>query len=263
MADSSDSRRRFFVHPAHRTIGVTAGWAALQACDLGASAEHEKRTRSIRVGLLCDVLAYFSDRRVLALRRHLKSCIHATCEPVFGSPCEEHPAGAGDLDACDCLVLIGELSKIDQGQLPRIREYCRRGGPVIGVRTAGHDSPQWPELETEIFGGDYRGDCANTSTDVEIVASAKGHPVLAGVEPFVSPGSMHKNPRIAAGATLLLTGGCPGHVQPVAWARLNRGSRVFYTSLGHEADFRKTSFLRLLVNAVKWACGGAGSGARD
>ncbi|HUT12375.1 MAG TPA: ThuA domain-containing protein [Thermoguttaceae bacterium] len=259
MADSNDSRRKYFVHSAHRTIGVSAGWAALQACDLSGFVHHEERPRPIRVGLLCGALAYFSDGRILALRRHLEAHGRVTCEPVFGGPADD-PTGMEDLDACDCLVLIAELAKIDQRQLRRVREHCRRGGAVIGVRTAGHGSPQWPEMETEIFGGDYRGDCANDSTEVEIVQSAGSHPVLAGVEPFVSPGSLQKNPRIVADATLLLTGGCPGHVQPVAWTRLNRGSRVFYTSLGHEGDFRQTSFLRLLANAVSWACEVSGLG---
>jgi type 1 glutamine amidotransferase len=38
----------------------------------------------------------------------------------------------------------------------------------------------------------------------------------------------------------------------VAWVRLHRGGRVFYTSLGHPDDFRQPSFLRLLVNAIFW-----------
>jgi len=214
----------------------------------------------MRVGFLCDVLTYFADGRLLALRKHLRMRGPVTCEPVFGGPACDDPADMEDPHACDCLMLIGQPAKIDRGQLRRVRNHCRRGGAVIGVRTAGQGSPPWAELEGEIFGGNYRGDYANESTEVEIVAAAKNHPVLAGVEPFVSPGSLQKNPRIAADATLLLTGACPGHVQPVAWTRLDHGRRVFYTSLGHQRDFRQASFLRLLANAVFWACESSGLG---
>ena len=41
----------------------------------------------------------------------------------------------------------------------------------------------------------------------------------------------------------------------MAWTRLHRGGRVFYTSLGQEDDFREPNFLRLLGNAICWASG--------
>ncbi len=47
----------------------------------------------------------------------------------------------------------------------------------------------------------------------------------------------------------------PEHDEPVAWTRVHRGGRVFYTSMGHQDDFHDPSFLRLLANAVLW-CGG-------
>jgi type 1 glutamine amidotransferase len=50
-----------------------------------------------------------------------------------------------------------------------------------------------------------------------------------------------------------LTGSTDEHEEPVAWTRMHRGGRVFYTSLGHQQDFREVDFLRLLANAVFWA----------
>ena len=52
--------------------------------------------------------------------------------------------------------------------------------------------------------------------------------------------------------TVLLTGTIRGHAEPVAWIRPHRGGRVFGTSLGELADFRRESFRRLLANAVHW-----------
>jgi type 1 glutamine amidotransferase len=42
---------------------------------------------------------------------------------------------------------------------------------------------------------------------------------------------------------------------PVAWTHSYRGGRVFYTSLGHEEDFKLPAFRRMLTNAVFWAVG--------
>ena len=37
---------------------------------------------------------------------------------------------------------------------------------------------------------------------------------------------------------------------------MNAGGRVFYTSLGHQEDFRDGRVLHLLTNGVLWAAGG-------
>jgi type 1 glutamine amidotransferase len=85
-----------------------------------------------------------------------------------------------------------------------------------------------------------------------MVEGAEGHPVLKGVAPFKSAGSLYKNPAVAGDATVLLTGTIPGHTEPVAWTRTYKGGRVFYTSLGHPRDFEDENFVRMVVNALYW-----------
>jgi type 1 glutamine amidotransferase len=43
--------------------------------------------------------------------------------------------------------------------------------------------------------------------------------------------------------------------EPVAWTNAPRrgSSRVFYTSFGHEDDFREPEFRRLLLQGICWA----------
>jgi type 1 glutamine amidotransferase len=41
----------------------------------------------------------------------------------------------------------------------------------------------------------------------------------------------------------------------VAWTRQYKGARVFFTTLGHPADFEHESMRRLLVNGILWALG--------
>ncbi|MBI1924273.1 ThuA domain-containing protein, partial [Candidatus Poribacteria bacterium] len=82
---------------------------------------------------------------------------------------------------------------------------------------------------------------------VEINPSAKDHPILQGVSNFDSHGSLYKNTPIAADTSLLLTGRTNEHAEPVAWTRVHRGGRIFYTSLGHQKDFQE--------KAVRWVGG--------
>ena len=68
-------------------------------------------------------------------------------------------------------------------------------------------------------------------------------------------GSLYRNTPIADDTTLLLTGTSSDATEPVAWTRLHKGGRVFYTSLGHQQDFEEGNFLRLVSNGVLWAAG--------
>jgi type 1 glutamine amidotransferase len=87
---------------------------------------------------------------------------------------------------------------------------------------------------------------------VIIVEKAKDHPILAGVKPFESPGSLYKNPHVAKEVEVLLTGDNGEHTEPIAWTRTYKGGRIFYTSLGHQKDFEDENFKRMLVNALFW-----------
>jgi type 1 glutamine amidotransferase len=45
--------------------------------------------------------------------------------------------------------------------------------------------------------------------------------------------------------------------EPVAWTfNTAAGGRVFYTTLGHRADFESPQFMKLLGNGIWWAVGG-------
>jgi len=108
-------------------------------------------------------------------------------------------------------------------------------------------------MDKEVFGGDYQGHFgANMVCEVKIADKGKDHPILKGVSPFKSNASLYKNPGIAADVTVLLTGSIPKESEPVAWVREKDGRRVFYTSLGHQDDFKDENFIKLLVNALAW-----------
>ena len=278
MTDSHVSRRKFFMHSAHKTVGVSAGLAALRAYELGDFAVAGEAEQALRVCLVSGCPLYQSDESLALLGEYLEAQGKAKCSRAFSKKEDDLP-GLENLEKSDCMVLFARRMTIDGEPLERIKRYCGRGGAIVAVRTASHAFQNWLQMDKEVLGGDYQGHFDNKLTEVQIVEAAKAHPVLAGVKPFASRGTLYKNPNIAKDATLLLRGTFPGQTYPVAWVRraptgqgtdghrsealvalapkdgrVGRGGRVFYTSLGHPTDFRNPSFLRLLANAVSWTC---------
>ena len=252
MFHSDLTRRRFFVHSAHKTIGVSVSLAALQSCDLAETfAAADPPAASVRVCLVSGSLEYKSDDSLAAFQKLLEKDGLVKCSRAFRKSDTELP-GLEHLEQCDCAVFFTRRMQIAGEPLERVQKFCRSGKGIIGLRTASHGFQQWLAMDKEVFGGDYQGHYGNPSVDVKIVPAAKDHPILKGVEPFTSKGSLYKNPNIAKDTTLLLTGTIPGDTQPVAWTHMYHGARVFYTSLGALADFQSPNFLRLLSNAVAW-----------
>jgi type 1 glutamine amidotransferase len=250
------------MHSAHKTVGVSAGLAALRACELGDFAVAGEAQQALRVCLVSGCPLYKSDESLASLGEYLEARGKAKCSRAFSKKEDDLP-GLENLERSDCMVLFARRMTIDGEPLELIKRYCRRGGAIVGLRTASHAFQNWLELDREVLGGDYQGHFDNKLTEVQIVEAAEDHPVLVGVKPFASRGTLYKNPNVAKDASVLLRGTFPGQTYPVAWVRRaptghqakhGRGGRVFYTSLGHPTDFRNPNFLRLLANAVSWTC---------
>ena len=253
---SEISRRRFFAHPAHNSVGVLAGRTTFQAVrllDNAEPAEPPEQARSLlRVCLVSGAPESRSDQALAAFQEYLEGRFSVRCRRAFCTA-EDGLPGMENLATSDCMLLFARRMTIGGEPLARIREYCGRGGAIVVVRAGGHALQNWPEFDREVLGADCHGDYGNPEQpEVNPVAAAGDHPVLEGVEPFTSAGSLVRSANLAADATVLLTGTIPGHTEPVAWTRPYRGGRVFCTSLGELADFRQESFRRLLANAVHW-----------
>ena len=159
------------------------------------------------------------------------------------------------MDDADVLLVFTRRLNTEGKELERFKTYCAQGRPIVGVRTASHAFQNWLPFDKEVLGGNYTGHYGGGPIcHVEIAPDAGDHPILEGVSPFDSDGSLYKNTPIAGDASLLLNGRTEEEFEPVAWTRLHNGGRVFYTSLGHQGDFRNDNFLRLLANGMFWAC---------
>ena len=177
--------------------------------------------------------------------------------PVEATPIiykhEDDDQSLAALQDMDVLLVFTRRLNTTGKELDRFKTYCTTGKPIVGVRTASHAYQNWLDFDKEVLGGDYQGHYgAGSIAQAEIDPSAKDHPILQGISNFDSYGSLYKNPSLAADTTMLLTGRTEEHTEPVAWTRIHRGGRVFYTSLGHQRDFEVEMFLRLLANAVLW-----------
>ena len=157
------------------------------------------------------------------------------------------------IDDTDVLLVFTRRLNTTGKELERFKSYCANGKPIIGIRTASHAFQNWLVFDKEVLGGNYQGHYGSGPIcHVEIASGANDHPILDGVSPFDSYGSLYKNTPIAENTFLLLNGIIDEHSEPIAWTRINNGGRVFYTSLGHQKDFRSEDFLRFIANAVFW-----------
>jgi glycerophosphoryl diester phosphodiesterase/type 1 glutamine amidotransferase len=184
--------------------------------------------------------------------------------------------GLEAVDSADLMVMFTRFRALPDAQLKHIENYVASGKPMVGLRTTTHaflypkDNPHAALNDgfgTDIFGQKWITHHGHSSsTDVALIPAAREHPILRGVTPFHATSWLyHVAPLAGEGATLLLEGSSVNSnhtkrpqyppLQPVAWTRTYKGARVFFTTLGHPADFEQPSMRRLLVNGIHWALG--------
>jgi len=225
MTDGPRVRRMLFMHPAHPMIGVSNCLAASRAWrprpDSWPASVGEQ---PLRVSLVSGEL---NGDVVAALRwfqRLLRGGLGIDCRSAFVDVAEGLHELA-DLEPSDCTVLLCQGITI-------LRDRSDWDPQWLGIGCSGRYDPRRAAIAAS--------------------AAADGHPVLRGVEPFVSCSGLPAYPCVPEDADCLLLGQRGERSEPVAWAREDRGRRLFHTLLGCTADFRQPSFGRLLANALTW-----------
>jgi type 1 glutamine amidotransferase len=238
--------------------GIIAATLAIGLLVVALTAESDaagEKKATLKVCLISGAAEYESDASLSKLQDYLEKNYAAKCSRAFAKSESDLP-GLENLDTCDVAVLFTRRLKLEGKQLERIKKYCLSGKPLVGIRTASHAVQTWLDLDHEVFGGNYKNHYPEGPlTAVTLVESSKESPILQGVKPYKSAGSLYKNPGVAKDVHVLLTGSNGAHTEPIAWTRLYKGGRVFYTSLGHQKDFAEPSYLRLIANAVMWTAG--------
>ena len=175
--------------------------------------------------------------RLLAKRHGFDCTVLFTLNPRVGrdgggeiDPAADNLPGLEALEDADLMVNFLRFKDLPADQMLHVDNYLRRGGPVVGLRTATHafKAPDWEE-----FGQyDYRSDAEGweggfgrrilgetwvshygrnhvMSTRLDLNPAAADHPVLRGVKDvWVESGAYWADP--AAGSTPL------AFVQPLA-----------------------------------------------
>jgi type 1 glutamine amidotransferase len=248
---------RTLPHRPRRLVAILLAAIAWRACFLFPASAADKaadKLQPLGVCLVSGCLEYKSEQSLVAFQKYLEARYPAKCTRAFWQPDKPKDLpGLENLNSSDVMLLFTKRLNLSDERLELLKNYCRAGKPIVGVRTASHAVQNWLQFDHEFLGGDYQGHFdAGPLTDVKLVEGAKNHPVLAGFQPYRSVASLYKNPHLAADIEVLLTGSIPDHTEPIAWVRERAGSRVFYTSLGHPEDFTQESFRRLLANALFW-----------
>jgi len=245
-------RRTYYMHSAHETVGVSVAPSAWPPSEPLLATSPERCDVLLDVCLLAGLPDGDADGPWGILEQFLEQTdgvrLHRQLLPS--------PPDAAEWQGfvpCDCLILTA--TAIPDGLLPAIERHLDRGGGVVGVRSGAGASRTWRAIEHSLFGGACSGACHVAAADVTIAPAATDHTLLVDFQPFVASGTLPTYARLADDATVLLTASHDGQTDPVAWTRVVRGSRVFYTSLGDASAFCRDGSLDLLRRAVFWTTG--------
>ncbi len=210
--------------------------------------------RPLRVCMLSGAWEYESQKSLPILKKHLEANYHCQCTIVQAERKQgDNVPGMEALDEADVMVVFMRRQKVGGEQLERFKAWCEAGKPIVGIRTASHAVQTWLEFDKLVLGGNYKGHYGRgPACKVTIADEGRKHPILKGVEPFTSQGSLYKNAGLTA-TNVLMYGEAGGKREPVTWTHTYKDGRIVYTSLGHQGDFENEHFLRLLANAVFWA----------
>lgn len=189
---------------------------------------------------------------------------------------EKNIPGLEILAKADLVVFFLRWRQLPVEQLEFIDKYLKSGKPVMGFRTSTHafNFPKGDKFEKWNAFGEFAlnsppgwGKAGHThyghksTTDVSVIAAAKKHPILRGINPnfHVSSWLYRVLPDYPTkGSEWLLMGKSvnpdkEATENPVAWTGTNSfGAKVFMTTLGHPEDFQEEDFQRLIINAIHW-----------
>ncbi len=199
--------------------------------------------------------------------------------------------GLEALDSADLAVVFLRFQNFPKEQMQHFDEYLKRGGPVIGMRTATHgfklpkDDP-FAKYSYDYKGADYElgfghqvlgqtwvghyGQNHKQSTRITIVDDKKTHPILRGVKDiWVQAGGYVGKPTDGEILTMAqpldgMTPESPADAkkppQPSEWTRTYKSAsgktgRVFTSLYGTSEDILNEGYRRMLVNGCLWALG--------
>ncbi len=167
----------------------------------------------------------------------------------------------------DAVVLYDMVQNITPAQRTNFLGLFERGIGLLVMHHALVSYQAWPEFE-RIVGGTYpepqdkRGKVTpelgyEHGVQLPVVMVAKGHPVTAGLKDFVIHDEIYWGFRTGGDVTPLITTTHPKSGKQLAWARMEKKSRVMYLQLGHGPEAHgNENYRRLVAQGIEWVAAG-------
>jgi type 1 glutamine amidotransferase len=183
--------------------------------------------------------------------------------------------GLEALKSADLAVFFMRFRELPDEQLKLILDYVNAGKPCVGLRTSTHafrykkgPNAKWNDaFGREVFGQKWISHHGHDSS-TNVTVKKKEHPICRGVAAkFHCRSWLYQVTPLHPDCVELLQGEAVrgdkpggatfGKLNPVAWTKVTKKQRVFFTTLGHPKDFEVESVRRLLINGIYWALGNA------
>ncbi len=249
---------------------------------------------------MADDHEYRSEESLPEMARLLAKNQGFKCTVLFGIDKTSGEIVAGDasnmpgmeaLDTADLAVVFLRFQDFPAEQMKHFDDYLKRGGPVVGLRTATHGfkMPKDGEFAKysfdskatgyelgfghQVLGQTWVGHYGKNhaqSTRIEIVEAMKSNPILRGVKDvWVQAGAYVGKP--VDGDVLTMAQPLDGMTKdspasktqppmPSEWTRTyksasGKAGRVFTSLYGTSEDITNEGYRRLLVNGIFWTLG--------
>ncbi len=153
----------------------------------------------------------------------------------------------------DLIVPIWTMGTIRPEQLNPFLEAVRRGTGVAGCHGGMGDAFRNEPEYQYMVGGQWVAHPGGDGVTYTVHIEDRAHPITSGLDDFTVTSEkyyMHIDPAIH----VLATTDFDGVKMPVAWTKTYGEGKVFYCSLGHQADIvRMPPVLTLMRRGMVWA----------
>ena len=180
---------------------------------------------------------------------------------VIVSDTLEPYADADLMSDVDLVVQIWTMGEITEPQLDGLVSAVENGMGIAGWHGGLGDAFRQAPRYQYMIGGQWVEHPGNDGVPYRVNITDHDDPVTAGLEDFDVASEqyyMHVDPNNKVLATTTFNGEHDSWVKdavmPVAWKRKHGEGRVFYTSLGHQANvFETPEALTILKRGILWA----------
>jgi type 1 glutamine amidotransferase len=180
---------------------------------------------------------------------------------------------AAKLQALHLIVPVWTMGKITPEQLNPVLEAVKSGVGLAGCHGGMCDSFREATEWQFMTGGQWVAHPGNDGIHYTVQMARARHPITEGIKDFAVSSEqyyMHVDPAVNVLATTRFPVADGPHVgngvvdMPVVWTKMYGRGRVFYNSLGHQANIvAMPQVLELMTRGFRWAAEGKNAAASE